>query len=178
MWTPPHFWALALFTRDDYARAGIPMMPNVAGDESTRRQILVYAVLLAPIGALPWLLGHAGPLYGVAALLLGAEFVRRALAALAARRCRRQSRRQEPLRLSRSSISSRSSRVRLVEARVGRTGSVADQDEARRHPHTGAGEATAPAVGGARASCSPSLVVLFYVMALVRGPGVLHDRPT
>ena len=78
MWTPPHFWALALFTRDDYARAGMPMMPNVAGDESTRRQILAYAVLLAPIGALPWLLGHAGPVYGLAALLLGAEFVRRA----------------------------------------------------------------------------------------------------
>ena len=73
MWTPPHFWALALFTRDDYARAGIPMMPNVAGDDSTRRQILVYAALLAPIGALPWLLGHAGPAYGVAALLLGAR---------------------------------------------------------------------------------------------------------
>ena len=57
MWTPPHFWALALFTRDDYAAAGIPMMPNVAGDASTRRQILVYALLLAPIGALPFLLG-------------------------------------------------------------------------------------------------------------------------
>ncbi len=78
MWTPPHFWALALFTRDDYARASIPMMPNVAGDESTRRQILVYAALLAPIGALPWLLGHAGPAYGVVATLLGAEFIRRA----------------------------------------------------------------------------------------------------
>jgi protoheme IX farnesyltransferase len=80
MWTPPHFWALALFTRDDYARAGIPMMPNVAGDESTRQQILIYSVLLAAIGALPWLLGHAGPAYGVAALLLGVEFVRRAVA--------------------------------------------------------------------------------------------------
>ena len=79
MWTPPHFWALALFTRDDYARAGIPMMPNVAGDESTRRQILVYAVLLAVIGTLPWALGFTGPAYGVAALLLGAEFVRRAV---------------------------------------------------------------------------------------------------
>jgi heme o synthase len=79
MWTPPHFWALALFTRDDYARAGIPMMPNVAGDESTRRQILVYSVLVAAIGVLPWFFGHAGPVYGVAAVLLGAEFVRRAV---------------------------------------------------------------------------------------------------
>jgi protoheme IX farnesyltransferase len=80
MWTPPHFWALALFTRDDYARAGIPMMPNVAGDESTRRQILVYSALLAATGVLPWLLGYAGPVYGIAALLLGAEFIRRAVA--------------------------------------------------------------------------------------------------
>jgi protoheme IX farnesyltransferase len=78
MWTPPHFWALALFTREDYARAGIPMMPNVAGDESTRLQILVYSVLLAVIGALPCVLGHAGAAYGAAATLLGAEFVRRA----------------------------------------------------------------------------------------------------
>jgi protoheme IX farnesyltransferase len=79
MWTPPHFWALALFAREDYQRVGIPMMPNVAGDESTRRQILIYAALLAPIGLLPFILGEAGPLYGAAALLLGAAFGRRAV---------------------------------------------------------------------------------------------------
>ena len=79
VWTPPHFWALAVFARDDYARAGIPMLPNVAGDESTRRQILTYSVLLAAVGVLPWALGHAGPAYGIAAALLGAEFVRRAV---------------------------------------------------------------------------------------------------
>jgi protoheme IX farnesyltransferase len=79
MWTPPHFWALALFTREDYARVGIPMMPNVAGDESTRRQILIYALLLAPIGGLPYILGYAGTLYGLAALLFGVEFIRRAV---------------------------------------------------------------------------------------------------
>ncbi len=78
MWTPPHFWSLALFTRGDYAAAGIPMMPNVAGDASTRRQILLYALLLAPIGALPFVLGEAGPVYGAVAILLGLEFVRRA----------------------------------------------------------------------------------------------------
>ena len=78
-WTPPHFWALALFTRGDYERAGIPMMPNVAGDESTRRQILVYALILAPIGVLPWLLGQAGAFYGIAAALFGCEFIRRAM---------------------------------------------------------------------------------------------------
>ncbi len=78
MWTPPHFWALALFTSGDYERAGIPMLPSVAGEAATRRQILYYAVLLAPLGAAPWLLGFAGPLYGGTAVLLGAELVRRA----------------------------------------------------------------------------------------------------
>ncbi|MFA6157406.1 heme o synthase [Mesorhizobium sp.] len=75
LWTPPHFWALALFKSDDYQRAGIPMMPNVAGQASTRRQIFAYALVLAPVGVLPWLLGYATPVYGVAALLLGAGFV-------------------------------------------------------------------------------------------------------
>ena len=78
LWTPPHFWALALFTRGDYARAGVPMMPNVAGAESTRRQILAYALVLAPVGLTPSIWGGAGAAYGVTAALLGAEFVRRA----------------------------------------------------------------------------------------------------
>jgi heme o synthase len=78
LWTPPHFWALALFARSDYERAGIPMMPNVAGDESTRRQILLYAVLVAPAGLLPFLMTGAGLVYGVAAAALGGEFIRRA----------------------------------------------------------------------------------------------------
>ena len=79
MWTPPHFWALALFVRDDYAEAGVPMLPNVAGDTATRQQILIYSLLLAPLGTLPFLLGQAGPIYGVASLLLGAEFLRRGI---------------------------------------------------------------------------------------------------
>ena len=58
LWTPPHFWALALFKSDDYARAGIPMMPNVAGEASTRRQIFAYAVVVAVVGVLPWFLGY------------------------------------------------------------------------------------------------------------------------
>jgi protoheme IX farnesyltransferase len=78
LWTPPHFWALALFMRGDYARAGVPMMPNVAGDESTRRQILIYTMILAPVGMTPWLLGDAGEAFAMAAVVLGAEFVRRA----------------------------------------------------------------------------------------------------
>jgi protoheme IX farnesyltransferase len=79
MWTPPHFWALALFASGDYQRAGIPMLPNVAGAEATTRQILYYSVALAPLGLLPWGLGFASYLYGFAALVLGAELVRRAV---------------------------------------------------------------------------------------------------
>ena len=74
-WTPPHFWALALFVETDYAAAGIPMMPVVAGHGSTRRQILIYAVLLLPIALAPFLLGLAHWLYGLSALLLGAAFL-------------------------------------------------------------------------------------------------------
>ncbi|TJV72614.1 MAG: protoheme IX farnesyltransferase, partial [Mesorhizobium sp.] len=63
------------FKSEDYASAGIPMMPNVAGQASTRRQIFGYALILAPVGVLPWLLGFTTPAYGVFAVLLGAGFV-------------------------------------------------------------------------------------------------------
>jgi protoheme IX farnesyltransferase len=79
MWTPPHFWALALYRSGDYARAGVPMLPVVAGDRETRRQILIYSLLLAPLGLAPVPLGTAGWLYGAAAALLGALFVLAAL---------------------------------------------------------------------------------------------------
>jgi protoheme IX farnesyltransferase len=75
LWTPPHFWALALFKSGDYARAGVPMMPNVAGEASTRRQIFAYALLLAPAGVLPWVFGYASALYGAAAVALGLGFM-------------------------------------------------------------------------------------------------------
>jgi protoheme IX farnesyltransferase len=78
-WTPPHFWALALFVETDYAAAGIPMMPVVAGHKSTRRQILVYALLLLPITLAPFWLHVAGWLYGASALVLSALFVLLAL---------------------------------------------------------------------------------------------------
>jgi protoheme IX farnesyltransferase len=74
-WTPPHFWALALYKSDDYKRAGIPMLPVVAGDASTRQQILRYTLLLVPIGVAPWVLGYAGPLYGLTAALTGAIMI-------------------------------------------------------------------------------------------------------
>ncbi|MEM8702918.1 MAG: UbiA family prenyltransferase, partial [Pseudomonadota bacterium] len=75
MWTPPHFWALALFKSGDYRSAGVPMLPVVAGETNTRHQILVYSVLLAPIGVAPHLLGYASPVYGAASAVLGAIFV-------------------------------------------------------------------------------------------------------
>lgn len=74
-WTPPHFWALALLKSDDYARAGVPMLPVVAGQDETRRQILIYSVLLAPLGVAPWLLGMTGLSYGIASIGLSAVFL-------------------------------------------------------------------------------------------------------
>ena len=79
MWTPPHFWSLALYREGDYAKAGIPMLPVVAGMAETRRQILIYAVLLAPLSLAPALLGAAGMLYGAVAFGLSLIFVLYAL---------------------------------------------------------------------------------------------------
>jgi heme o synthase len=81
-WTPPHFWALALFRAGDYARAGVPMLPVVAGEAETRRQIVLYAILLAPLPLLPWALGAASAAYAALAGLLGAAFVLSAFAVL------------------------------------------------------------------------------------------------
>ena len=72
MWTPPHFWALALYRTEDYARAGIPMLPVVAGDMSTRWHIVTYTLVLVPLGIAPWALGYAGLLYGAVASVTGA----------------------------------------------------------------------------------------------------------
>jgi protoheme IX farnesyltransferase len=71
LWTPPHFWALALFRTDDYARANVPMLPVVAGPDVTRLQILLYTVLLVAVAALPWPLGYFDAVYGVTSLVLG-----------------------------------------------------------------------------------------------------------
>ena len=74
-WTPPHFWALALYRTEDYARARIPMLPVVSGDASTRRQIMLYTLVLVPLGVAPWAFGYTGALYGVTALVTGAIMV-------------------------------------------------------------------------------------------------------
>jgi protoheme IX farnesyltransferase len=75
LWTPPHFWALALNRTDDYARAGVPMLPVVAGRAATTRQILIYSGLLALASELPWVLGFAGAIYGVIVAICGALFL-------------------------------------------------------------------------------------------------------
>jgi protoheme IX farnesyltransferase len=74
-WTPPHFWALALFRSDDYARAGVPMLPVVAGPDATRLQILLYTIVLVAIASAPWPLGYFDAIYGAASLLLGAAML-------------------------------------------------------------------------------------------------------
>ncbi|MDG2312458.1 MAG: heme o synthase [Alphaproteobacteria bacterium] len=74
MWTPPHFWALALYREGDYAKAGVPMLPVVSGASETRRQILIYTLLLLPLTFAPLILGTAGLIYGITAGILGAYF--------------------------------------------------------------------------------------------------------
>ena len=73
-WTPPHFWALALFVQSDYAKVGIPMLPVVAGEKATRRQILIYTLVLAPIAVAPWAIGGTGWIYGSVAVVLSTLF--------------------------------------------------------------------------------------------------------
>jgi protoheme IX farnesyltransferase len=82
MWTPPHFWALALWRNNDYARAGVPMLPVVKGKAHTRLQILVYTLLLVPLGLTPAFIGLGGPVYLACAGLIGLWFLWEAVATL------------------------------------------------------------------------------------------------
>jgi len=75
VWTPPHFWALALYRSGDYEKAGVPMLPVVQGDRETRRQIFLYSLVLAPLAVAPWLIGGASVFYAAAAAVLGAAFL-------------------------------------------------------------------------------------------------------
>lgn len=75
LWTPPHFWSLALFAHADYARAGVPMLPLVAGPQETRRQILLYTLVLLPTTLLPWAVGFSGSVYAASAVALGLGFL-------------------------------------------------------------------------------------------------------
>ena len=95
LWTPPHFWALALLKKDEYAAVGIPMMPNVKGTARTRLEIVLYTLVLVPAGVAPWLMGFASPVYGAVSALGGglmlasaAQVYRNRLGAPAERACR------------------------------------------------------------------------------------------
>jgi protoheme IX farnesyltransferase len=79
LWTPPHFWALALVKSEDYARAGVPMMPNVKGPDRTRTEILVYTFLTVPVACLPWLIGLGGAVYGLVSVIAGAAMIHLAI---------------------------------------------------------------------------------------------------
>jgi heme o synthase len=83
LWTPPHFWALALLKSDDYERAGIPMLPNVAGARVTRQHILAYTVATSAVALAPWIFGFAGTAYAILAGLLGMGFIRHGWAVFA-----------------------------------------------------------------------------------------------
>lgn len=84
LWTPPHFWALALFRNGDYTRAGVPMMPVVAGEAATKRQMLAYTLILLPVAAAPFFVGIAGPAYLAVSAILGLMFVGHAVRVLRA----------------------------------------------------------------------------------------------
>jgi protoheme IX farnesyltransferase len=75
LWTPPHFWALSLFAHADYERAGVPMLPVVAGAKETRRQVVLYTLVMVPFTLLPWMLGMSGIVYGASAAALGLGFI-------------------------------------------------------------------------------------------------------
>ena len=79
LWTPPHFWALAIIRKDDYAAAQIPMLPIVSGDKVTRKNILIYTFLLVPFSYMPWVLNYAGTFYLIIISLFGLEFLRKAI---------------------------------------------------------------------------------------------------
>jgi protoheme IX farnesyltransferase len=85
LWTPPHFWALSLFVRSDYAAAGVPMLPVVSGAKVTRQQIALYTVPMAAAAVAPWPLGLAGAVYGIAAAALSFAFLLLSLQVLANR---------------------------------------------------------------------------------------------
>src|SRR5271165_2798263 len=74
-WTPPHFWSLALWANEDYRRANVPMLPVVSGSKETRRQIVIYTLLMVPLSLAPWFIGFSGAIYAASAAILGAGFL-------------------------------------------------------------------------------------------------------
>ena len=184
-WTPPHFWALALFRNDDYARAGVPMLPVVAGPDATRLQILLYTIVLVAVAFAPWPLGYFDAIYGVTSLVLGAGML-----ALAINVYRRRERQRGAARDAKAvclldplsvravcDLAARGRRARLAPSigrgRMGGNGRQAEPDEivlteAQHKSRRQRSIAIALALG--------VLVVLFFAVTIVKGPAVLSGR--
>ena len=178
LWTPPHFWALALLRTDDYARAGVPMLPVVAGAAATRRQILIYSLLLVPVGAAPWLLGYAGLVYGATSLVAGAlmvAFAWRVWTSTEGERAAAAARQMFAYSilylfglfavLLIESVAGRASRMRTIMDNKPEPVELTEEQKRSRRSRS---IAIAVVLG--------VLVVLFYVITLVKGPAVLN-RP-
>jgi protoheme IX farnesyltransferase len=97
-WTPPHFWALALYRKNEYAKAGIPMLPVTHGDKFTRLHVLLYTIILAIVTLLPWLTGMSSLLYLAAAIVLNVRFLQQAIA------LKRSTARELPMRMFKFSV--------------------------------------------------------------------------
>ena len=177
MWTPPHFWALALYRARDYERAGVPMLPVVAGPDETRKQIVIYSALLVPLALLPAFMGLGGALYALVAIVLGAIFLALALNVYRSARVARPTVPPSSCSASRSSTSSGSSprfssNGAWIDGWTERGGRrpVADDErqewERRRRMRS-----------IAIALALVALVVLFYVATMVRLGGNVLNRP-
>jgi protoheme IX farnesyltransferase len=159
-WTPPHFWALALFRSDDYARAGIPMLPNVAGPDATRLQILLYTIVLIAVAAAPWALGYFDAIYGIVSLILGAPQAVRLLHPLSVRTvC-------DPAGRSRVPGACSDGRGRMIAG-------MADKPEMNGIVLTEAQKKSRRQRSIAIALALGVLVVLFFAVTIVKGPAVL-----
>ena len=183
-WTPPHFWALALFRSDDYARAGVPMLPVVAGPDATRLQILLYTIVLVAIAVAPWPLGYFDAIYGVTSLVLGAGMLWLAINVYRRREGSRSAARDaqavcllDPLSVRAvCDAAARGRRPRASHRRSGRgrmgrewttSGSQMESSSPRRRRRSRRQRSIAIALA------LGVLVVLFFAVTMVKGPAVL-----
>ena len=182
-WTPPHFWALALFRSDDYARAGVPMLPVVAGPDATRLQILLYTIVLVAVAVAPWPLGYFDAIYGVTSLVLGAGMMWLAIEVYRHREGKQALARDAPAvclldPLSVRAVCDPPARGRgprgRASSRVGGAWNAMDDNrkpdgivltEAQKRSRRQRSIAIALALG--------VLVVLFFAVTMVKGPAVL-----
>ncbi len=179
VWTPPHFWALALLRTRDYAKAGVPMLPVVAGPDATRRQILIYSLILAPLGMLPAIIGLGGMLYTVAASVLGSLFVVMAFDCYREREGEAADRAAKNLFAYSVLYLFLLFAVLLVEQGFGIDGGASAALSGRRDARCGKRAPTPPthAILWPSPGSLAALVVLFFIVTIVRLGGHVADRP-